>query len=83
VSGKDEEFKITELGKQLDAAFRTRAVWLLFLGADPRVSFGAVAKAITVSQQHVDHIALITPSVEKATGCMAVSLPLGFKEHSR
>ncbi len=79
----NEEFNVSELETHLDAAFKTRAVWLLLIGADPRVPFGAVTEANKLAQRHVDYVAFITPSTEDATGCMSVSLPVGFKDHSR
>ena len=71
-----------EFGQRLDDIFRTRAVWLLFFGADPHVSYGAVAETVTEALKHVDYVALVTPSVERSKGCLTVLLPVNFKDHS-
>ena len=80
---KNEAFDRERLGARLDEIFRTRAAWLLFLGADPKVPLKTLADTIAIATEHVDYVALITPSVENSRGCMTVSLPPNFKDHSR
>lgn len=79
----NEEFDREKLGSRIDEIFKTRAVWLLFLGADPKVPLQVLADTVTVAAEHADYLALITPSVENSSGCLTVSLPVNFKEHIR
>jgi hypothetical protein len=69
------QFDRNRLGARLNEIFKTRAVWLLFLVPDPGVPFQVLVETIATAQEHVDYVALITPSVEKSRGCIAVRIP--------
>ena len=79
----NEEFDRNEFLTRLDSIFKTRGVWLLFIGADPHVAFQVLADTIAAAQAHVDYVSLMTPTAERSAGCLAVSLPLQSKDHSR
>jgi biopolymer transport protein ExbD len=52
----------SELGNRLDGIFRTRAVRLAYVTAEPNVPFGKVAAVIDIATMHLDHIALLPRS---------------------
>jgi biopolymer transport protein ExbD len=49
----------SELGDRLEEIFRTRAVRLAYVTAEPGLSFAEVVKVIEVATKHLDHVALL------------------------
>lgn len=73
----EPELKRTELAARLHEIFRTRAERLLFVKADPEVAFQDVADVIEIAQSEVQHVAILTPEVEKQPGvCLTIRLPV-------
>jgi biopolymer transport protein ExbD len=64
------------LEQRLREVFSTRAERLLFLTADPDVPFAQVVAAMDLAARHVDHVALLTPSVQQDPGtCLGITMP--------
>jgi biopolymer transport protein ExbD len=65
-----------ELEHRLRDIFSRRAEKLVFVSADPEVPFALVARVIDLANGHVDHVALLTPTVQTAPGaCLAIAMP--------
>jgi biopolymer transport protein TolR len=81
-----EDLKREDLGARLQDIFRSRAERLAFVAGDPDLSFGEVAQVIATTARYVNHVAIVTPSVEKAadwrTGnCLEPNLRPPLTEH--
>lgn len=76
--------KRDELGQRLDAIYATRWSKHVYVTSDPNVPFASVLEIIRIAAKHVDHVALVTPSVQKQATyrgdgtCLAPNLPAGY-----
>jgi biopolymer transport protein TolR len=57
-----EDSDRVRLGGRLYEIFKTRAEKVLFISADPHLSFQDVAQAIDIATKHIDNVALICPT---------------------
>jgi biopolymer transport protein ExbD len=75
----------SELGGKLDDIFRTRAVRLAYVTAEPAVPFGEVAGVIDIATKHLDHVALLprsrVPDRKPYPGESDVCVEMSFTEH--
>jgi biopolymer transport protein ExbD len=57
-----EDSDRVRLGKRLHEVFKTRAEQVVFISADPQLSFQDVAEVIDIATKHVDNVALLSPT---------------------
>jgi hypothetical protein len=81
----EENLPERELERRLEELFRTRVYRYVFVVGDPSVTFGDVAGAIDRASKVVDHVVIVTPSVDRQarvwwqTGmCLDANLPLAY-----
>jgi biopolymer transport protein ExbD len=67
----DWEVRRGELEERLSSFFRFKVERLLFVEADPSVSFQEVLNVIEIASRQVDHVAVLTPSTK---GCPKIDL---------
>ena len=78
---RTEAVTTADLEGRIREAFLTRAYRQLIIDADPDVPFQRVAEIIDIGYSQADHVALITPSLEKELQqrpfccCLAIKYP--------
>jgi biopolymer transport protein TolR len=71
--------ELVSLQGRLHEIFETRNQRLVFVMADSDVAFQKVAETIESAQREVEYVALLTPAVQKETGCLIASRPVPIK----
>jgi biopolymer transport protein ExbD len=77
------------LQKRLREIYATRAEQLLFVKGDPDVQFNDIAQIIDIARTQVDHVALMTPFIEKEISehplccCLTITLHKGIVHDRR
>jgi len=62
---RNEAVNRGDLDRRLREAFKTRAEKVLFIKGDPSLALQDIVEIIDIASRQVDHIALITPFVER------------------
>jgi biopolymer transport protein ExbD len=59
-----EDSDRVRLGERLHEIFKTRAEQVVFISADPQLSFQEVTEVIDIATKHVANVALLTPTLK-------------------
>ena len=71
-----EAVKPGQLESRLHEIFSVRAERLVFLSADPEVTFAKIVPVLDLAQGQVDYVALLTPKVQNSPGtCLTIGMP--------
>lgn len=84
VSVNGEVLHREQLKPHLHEIFGKRAERLAFLTGDGEAKFGHIVEVIDLARDQVDELALLTPAVQKATGCLTIDIlpPIGYSRPS-
>ncbi len=69
-----EDSDRVRLERRLHEVFKTRAEQVVFISADPQLSFHDVAEVIEIATKHVDNVALLSPGLTlDLTHCLTIT----------
>jgi len=80
-SPQNEDLGRDEFASRLSEVFKNRVERLLFIEADPNLTFQSVAEVIDMSEKIVGFVAILTPSVQPRS-CLSIHVQPTFTDYN-